>query len=196
MKSTLAAGIILCLCTSSIMAELISTNLSNGDVLNQGVNIFRRRGVTNTFFLPEGKRLIIHGINPFIGNSQGVASPFLRKVITNNISIVIYGGSYWNGPIVGPMQIEYGLSEAGHSTGDFPRTTANFLLEIKESPFSSTLNSTKESSSVVVIPENILGGVDVLLEQSSDMVTWIQCLPGTYNASTQKRFFRIRALEK
>jgi hypothetical protein len=23
-----------------------------------------------------------------------------------------------------------------------------------------------------------------------------QCLPGTYNASTQKRFFRVRAVEK
>ena len=196
MKRIPAAGIILCICTSSIMAELISTNLSNGEVLNQGVNIFRRRGVTNTFFLPEGKQLIIHGINPFIVNSQGVASPFLRRVVTNNISMTINSGSVWNGPIIGPIQIEYGLYEAGHSTGDFPRTTTNFLLEIKESPFSSTLNSTKESSSVVVIPESSLGGVDVLLEQSSDMVTWSQCLPGTYNASTQKRFFRVRALEK
>jgi hypothetical protein len=38
--------------------------------------------------------------------------------------------------------------------------------------------------------------VDVLLEQSNDMITWTQCLPGTYNASTQKRFFRVRAVEK
>ena len=41
-----------------------------------------------------------------------------------------------------------------------------------------------------------MGDVDVLLEQSTDMITWTQCLPGTYNVSTQKRFFRVRAVEK
>ncbi|NBU71973.1 MAG: hypothetical protein EBS53_11090 [Bacteroidetes bacterium] len=48
----------------------------------------------------------------------------------------------------------------------------------------------------VVVPANATGDVDVLLEQSTDMITWTQCLPGTYNASTQKRFFRVRAVEK
>ena len=52
------------------------------------------------------------------------------------------------------------------------------------------------SSSSVVVPSNANGDVDVLLEQSTDMITWTQCLPGTYNASTQKRFFRVRAEEK
>jgi hypothetical protein len=48
----------------------------------------------------------------------------------------------------------------------------------------------------VVVPVSATGDVDVLLEQSTDMITWTQCLPGTYNASTQKRFFRVRAVEK
>jgi len=52
------------------------------------------------------------------------------------------------------------------------------------------------SAASVVVPANATGDVDVLLEQSTDMITWTQCLPGTYNASTQKRFFRVRALEK
>jgi hypothetical protein len=51
-------------------------------------------------------------------------------------------------------------------------------------------------SASVVVPANATGDVDVLLEQSTDMITWTQCLPGTYNASTQKRFFRVRAVEK
>ena len=51
-------------------------------------------------------------------------------------------------------------------------------------------------SASVVVPSNAVGDVDVLLEQSNDMITWTQCLPGTYNASTQKRFFRVRAVEK
>ena len=52
------------------------------------------------------------------------------------------------------------------------------------------------SNTAVVVPSNAVGDVDVLLEQSNDMITWTQCLPGTYNASTQKRFFRVRAVEK
>jgi hypothetical protein len=57
-------------------------------------------------------------------------------------------------------------------------------------------NDPKISSTSVVVPSNAVGDVDVLLEQSNDMITWTQCLPGTYNASTQKRFFRVRAVEK
>ena len=52
------------------------------------------------------------------------------------------------------------------------------------------------SNTAIVVPSNSIGDVDVLLEQSNDMITWTQCLPGTYNASTQKRFFRVRAVEK
>ena len=62
----------------------------------------------------------------------------------------------------------------------------------------TTANSSIQSISntAVVVPSNAVGDVDVLLEQSNDMITWTQCLPGTYNASTQKRFFRVRAVEK
>ena len=62
----------------------------------------------------------------------------------------------------------------------------------------TTSNSSIQSISntAVVVPSNAVGDVDVLLEQSTDMITWTQCLPGTYNASTQKRFFRVRAVEK
>jgi len=42
----------------------------------------------------------------------------------------------------------------------------------------------------------VSGDVDVKLEQSADNVTWTECLPGTYNSSTVKRFFRLRAVEK
>ena len=52
------------------------------------------------------------------------------------------------------------------------------------------------SSTSVVIPEKAAGDVDVKMEQSADNVTWTECLPGTYNSSTVKRFFRLRAVEK
>ena len=199
MKSIPVAAIILYICTSSIMAELISTTLSNGDVLNEGQYTCRRRGVTNSLYLPAGKQLIIHGINRYgVAPSRGNASCFVQKVVSSDVSILIFSDNYpaWNGPIIGPMNIEYGLYEAGHVVADFPKTTGSFVLEIKDGPFQNSSPTSTESSSYVVIPENVASGVDVLLEQSSDIVTWTQCLPGTYNAATQKRFFRVRALEK
>lgn len=199
MKSIPVAGIILCICTSSIMAELISTTLSNGDVMNEGQYTFRRRGVTNSLYLPAGKQLIIHGINRYgVAPSRGNAAAFIQKDVSANIFLHIFfgTGTLWNGPIVGPMNLKYGLSEAGDVVSDFPKTAVSFLLEIKNDTFQNESSASTEASSCVVIPENVASGVDVLLEQSSDMVTWNQCLPGTYNASTQKRFFRVRALEK
>ena len=38
--------------------------------------------------------------------------------------------------------------------------------------------------------------VEVVVEQSSDLVNWTAVTPGTFNGSTQKRFFRLRAVEK
>jgi len=57
-------------------------------------------------------------------------------------------------------------------------------------------SSTTLSATAVVIPQSAAGDVDVKLEQSADNVTWTECLPGTYNSSTVKRFFRLRAVEK
>jgi len=57
-------------------------------------------------------------------------------------------------------------------------------------------SGTPSQGSSVVIKTTALGDVDVKLEQSADNVTWTDCLPGTYNASTVKRFFRLRAVEK
>ena len=57
-------------------------------------------------------------------------------------------------------------------------------------------SGTPTQGSSVVIPTTALGDVDVKLEQSADNVTWTECLPGTYNSSTVKRFFRLRAVEK
>jgi len=200
MKNIILTIFLIMECTLPISAELISTNLSNGDVLNEGVNNYRRRGVTNSLFLPQGKQLIVHGVNRLgAASGQGDASPFLRKVVSTNLSILIsagFIGPSWNGPIVGPMNIEYGLSEAGWVVAEFPRTTVSFLLEKKEDSLGNIFSPSRTSSSFVVVPENANGEVDVLLEQSADMVTWSQCFPGTYNTSTQKRFFRVRALEK
>ena len=38
------------------------------------------------------------------------------------------------------------------------------------------------------------GDVEIIMESSTDMVTWTEALPGTYGTDTAKRFFRLRAV--
>jgi hypothetical protein len=44
-----------------------------------------------------------------------------------------------------------------------------------------------------VIPENAKTKVNVVLEQSTDLVNWSAANPGEFSPSTQKRFFRLRS---
>ena len=44
-----------------------------------------------------------------------------------------------------------------------------------------------------VIPENAQTNVDVVLEQSTDLVNWTAVAPGQFAPSAQKRFFRLRS---
>jgi hypothetical protein len=53
----------------------------------------------------------------------------------------------------------------------------------------------KIPSNAVVIPSDSSGPVQIILESSEDMVNWNSANPGTYGASTNKRFFRIRAVQ-
>lgn len=45
----------------------------------------------------------------------------------------------------------------------------------------------------VVIPTDASGDVEIILECSTDLITWTPCSPGTYGTSTAQRFFRVRA---
>lgn len=194
---------LLCMLRAQVEGELISTNLINGDRENAG-NYYVRQGVTKNLSVPAGKQLVIHGIN--LSSTATTSSPaFVRTPVSTgqniNIATVAYNSAlnlWWNGPIVGPINIEYGLSGAtSYSSSTFEPTYCSFLFEIKDSTLEASSATTASiSSASVVVPSNAVGDVDVLLEQSNDMITWTQCLPGTYNASTQKRFFRVRAVEK
>lgn len=52
----------------------------------------------------------------------------------------------------------------------------------------------KKPSTAVVIPSDDKGDVEIIMESSTDMVTWTEALPGTYGTDTAKRFFRLRAV--
>ncbi len=63
------------------------------------------------------------------------------------------------------------------------------LLDNVDQPTTTPSNS-------VVIPTDATGPVNVVLESSTDLVTWTAANPGTYGASTTKRFFRVRAVNQ
>ena len=46
----------------------------------------------------------------------------------------------------------------------------------------------------IVIPSDTHGQVQIILEASSDLLDWHEALPGLYDASTERRFFRLRAV--
>ncbi len=75
-----------------------------------------------------------------------------------------------------------------------PGNFVTFRLRTKAEFVSSLAVPSVAVSSSVVIPEDTAGPVTLVMESSTDMVTWTAANPGTYGTSTPRRFFRIRAL--
>jgi hypothetical protein len=93
------------------------------------------------------------------------------------------GGTVANLPtVVGPATITLG---AGNSSSGFNGLA--FCTIQTTSSFSFT------ASTGVVIPNDAGGPVTVILESSTDLITWTAANPGTYGTTSTNRFFRVRA---
>ena len=81
----------------------------------------------------------------------------------------------------------------------FTSSSDNSRLIYKLDDYSQTSSSNATLSTIpsnaVVIPSDSSGPVQIILESSEDMVNWNSANPGTYGASTNERFFRIRAVQ-
>jgi hypothetical protein len=51
-------------------------------------------------------------------------------------------------------------------------------------------------SSAVVIPSDAEGIIEIILESSTDLITWTRAQPGQYGSTNSNRFFRLRAVSK
>ena len=69
------------------------------------------------------------------------------------------------------------------------------MMQIPNNTLNSQSSTNFIPSNAVVIPSDSSGPVQIILESSEDMVNWNSANPGTYGASTNERFFRIRAVE-
>ena len=166
----------------------------------QFVTFTRANNSTNNITIPAGEVWQIHSwygagsINDvwFRANLGGISgeivlggtSSYFYSMDNPGITAVFPIGFVIGGPITFQFN-------SGGLAGDL---SYGYLLTFKKLFFSGNTNPV--SSTSVVIPSSAAGDVDIKLEQSADNVTWTECLPGTYNSSTVKRFFRLRAVEK
>jgi hypothetical protein len=151
---------------------------------------------TNPITIPNGEIWQIHSWNSS-GNID--ASNLRGRLGTNSGEIYLRGtsGYYYsmdNAAAAGSANYAVGVIITGPATFENMMPSENYYLVLKKVVSGTSTNSI--SSTSVVIPQSAVGDVDIKLEQSADNVTWTECLPGTYNSSTVKRFFRLRAVEK
>ena len=128
--------------------------------------------------LASGRTITLSPYSPVLGGAHNsLAASFVSSVNTASP----------NSPILipGPISIS--------GTGD---AAILLVYEVLDNSISLINGQSPSQGNSVVIPTSVAGDVDVKLEQSADNVTWTECLPGTYNSSTVKRFFRLRAVEK
>jgi hypothetical protein len=89
--------------------------------------------------------------------------------------------------VAGPATIRARVEGYGQSTVGRSSLITVVVVRANSTPSSAPLNT-------VVVPENAAGPVSVLLESSTDLLTWTAANPGTYGSATSKRFFRVRAV--
>jgi len=128
--------------------------------------------------LSSGRKFSISPFNVSVGGGGN----YIASSITSSLNSIVPGA-----PLIlpGPITIS--------RNGSVPML---LLYEILDNLGSSSAAQIPSQGSSVVVPTSAAGDVDVKMEQSADNVTWTECLPGTYNSSTVKRFFRLRAVEK
>lgn len=200
---------------SSVFAEIIQYELINE--IRPRVDIgyywqYNYTSKTNSLIVAEGKSLQVIDFFPVYGWGSGNVVTRIKSkygTSTNTVEVWSVGnnsGSYGTSPVgktfVGPCVLEITLDDYREnyiekSNNWIPgESRVLYRFEMTDRSGGSSQLTALVPSASVVVPANATGDVDVLLEQSTDMITWTQCLPGTYNASTQKRFFRVRAVEK
>lgn len=112
---------------------------------------------------------------------DGVTSFFARSDKFNSQSI-----RYTGATVVGPAVISI-------SNGNPPVQFTGLIS------YSIRNNLTAETvlvpSNAVVIPADSSGPISIILESSTDLVSWSAAQPGSYLGSTTKRFFRVRAIQ-
>jgi hypothetical protein len=156
-----------------VFSLIFSTALKASAQDLQTIFLYTKNGASQQFTIPEGKIAeIVYAFGYF---------NFFRSASNDMKPFDCVAGSSFPSYLCGPGVIEGSGSAGGMMT-----------LRLKDNISSTTTIPT----SAVVIPTDATGPVNVILESSTDLVTWTAANPGTYGSSTTKRFFRVRAVNQ
>ncbi len=135
------------------------------------------------------------------GKKQPNNGNTLRDHLTVSVSVTKDGGTDKT-PLFDSVGGPYGISTvplqiAGPAViqladpGDASITVTMATLEVTR-PASPSVTP----SNAAVIPVDANGTFTVILESSTDLITWTAANPGDYSGNTVKRFFRTRIVKK
>ena len=74
----------------------------------------------------------------------------------------------------------------------YARTDSDGLIFTYRKTVIASIATQNVPSQTVAIPENTIAPADVILESSTDLMTWLSAFPGSFAPSELKRFFRLR----
>ena len=97
--------------------------------------------------------------------------------------------TYQNPPVLSPSFVIAGP----HTVRLLPVNGASLVCSYKLKP-NGEVATQNVASQVVVIPQTATNPADVILESSTDLITWTAALPGSYSPSASNRFFRVRVV--
>ena len=157
--------------------SLIGATYASLDQADRAYESIRKSTYGISITLASGRKITLSPYNPVVGGAHYYLG-------TSSVSSVNTASP--NSPLLIPGPISISGTEA----------VVLLVYEILDNSAASMNGQSPSQGNSVVIPTSVAGDVDVKLEQSADNVTWTECLPGTYNSSTVKRFFRLRAVEK
>ena len=140
--------------------------------------------------IPEGETALVVSAAPYLPYSQ-FPLYYISGGLTNSMYIYPPGDNSY--PRLAPTS-ENPLPLVGPATIS---TEAGILgMKIVNTIYSTTVSASAEGtpSNAVVIPEDATGPVEIILESSTDLISWNSATPGTYGSSDSNRFFRVRAV--
>jgi len=95
--------------------------------------------------------------------------------------------------VTGPATITL-KAVAGGSYDSNPTQTCSAMCTISMNQINQSNTNYFIPNTGVVIPSDAKGPVQIVLQSSSDLITWTSCLPGTYGNTYSNRFFRVIAI--
>jgi hypothetical protein len=198
MKTILPALLIL-MCAATTRAELVTLTLASVQPLPAGATV-KAQSATITLAAGDVAELVFAPIP----EERDYGSAYLRLV-----EYVTAGQTFTWQTIVTPS----GWSTAeSYAYGGMPKIqpvkvtgpgTVRLISPTATTRTAVTFSITRANAvpaitpaNAAVIPSDAAGNFQVILESSTDLITWTAALPGTYSGTTQQRFFRTRIVRQ